>query len=128
MSEFTQALTAFRNYAYASGGPEYGKSIDAIISSEYPQGLGDLAPTDTTSSVSTISKITDFVDTVAGGYLNTLGKYYETKGKLADLKLKAQGNLVTQGVNTATSAISSGYMPWILGGVGILAVVMLSRK
>lgn len=137
---FEIALQNFARYA-DSVHPNFGAGVRDIIVAEWAsktgRGFGD-ASSDTienivlsqhptlssspTPEVSTVQRLSSFVDSVASTYLKAANTYYTTQGKIADLKVQAQGNPLTQ----AQNALSPTPVSWILwAGVGLGAILLL---
>lgn len=125
--EFARQLQDFRNYAFAIN-REFGRAIDGIVALDPPPGLG-LAPTEVGAQVSTADKIGNFVETIAKSYLDSMGAYYETIGKVAQLKAAATGGIAVQAVNSGI-AVSTSFqrnpLPWLAGGA--LVIWLVTRR
>lgn len=117
---FEIALNNFQQYA-DNIDPKFGAGVRDIIATQYVSQLG---AADDNPALRTVDKLTEFLNSVTGAYLKSAEAYYTTKGKIADLKVQARGNLITQGVNTLTPAPTS----WILwAGLGLGALLLLRK-
>lgn len=126
---FEVGLQNFQKYADTIS-PEFSRAVQDVIATNYVstlQGGFGLVDTGSTSSAAerTVSKLTDVLNAFSGTYLKTMEAYYTTKGKIADLKLQAKGNLVTQTYNAMTPAPQS-LLLW--AGLGVGALLLLTRK
>lgn len=128
---FNAELSAFQAWA-KSVNPEFGAQIDRIVADTYISQLGEMTVeplTQRTPAQTTADKIGDFITSMGNTYLKTVEAYYSAKGKVADLKLAAQGSPVTQAVNTAQGAIAAPPSNMLLlGGAGLLALLLLTRR
>lgn len=130
-ANFNASLSAFQSWAH-SVSPEFGSQIDRIVADTYISQLGSMTEepiTKRTPAEITADKIGDFVTSVGNAYLKSVEAYYNAKGKVADLKLAAQGSAVTQAVNTAQGAIAAPPTNLLLvGGLGLVALLVLMRR
>lgn len=123
-TEFEAKLADFQAWVAQNAKPEFASAVDAIISANYTSQLGEATP-----ATGTIDKLNSLVTSIGSTYLNSLSAYYLAKQKVADLKLASQGSWTTQVANAANNAAS---IPpsnlWLIGGLGVLAAVLLLRK
>lgn len=125
VTEFEYALNDFQNWATAQN-PEFGQQVAAVIGNTYVSQLGDVTQN---AAVNTADKLSSLVASLGNTYLNAVGTYYTAKQKVADLKLLSKGSAVTQIANAAGGAISIPPTNLLLiGGLGLVAVLMLSRR
>lgn len=130
-ASFNVALADFQTWA-KSVSPQFAANIDEIVSRSYISQLGEMTVepiTNRSPAQITADKIGDFVKAAGDTYLKTVEAYYKAQGKVADLKLAAQGSPSTQVVNTAQGAIAAPPTNLLmLGGLGLLAVLLISRR
>lgn len=137
---FEVALQNFQKFADGVH-PDFSRMVRQIIQAEYIDrvrtGLGagddqggDLL-TDSGGSVpntpanSVVDSLGKFIDSVSKTYLSSVTAYYTAKGKLADLKVQAKGNPLTQAANLVKPTPAS----WILwAAVGLGAILLLRPK
>ena len=108
----------------ASLDPALGEQARKIVAANYLSQLGDSSPS--SAAQSTAQKLTDLFNSVSSTLLATTTAYYQTKGKLADLKLASKGSAVTQAVNSG-AYVANSVQPNILlwAGLGLAALFLL---
>lgn len=130
-ANFNAELSAFQSWA-KSVSPEFGDQVDRVVADTYISQLGAMTEepiTKRSPAEVTADKLGDLITAVGSTYLKSVEAYYSAKGKVADLKLAAQGSPVTQAVTTAQGAIAAPPTNLLLlGGAGLLAVLLLARR
>lgn len=122
MSIFQQKLREFVQWAYEHEAL-LGRDLEAAINS-YPRALGD------TNNPTLMDSLSSVINNAAKTYMDSLTTYYTAMGKVADLKLLAQGSGVTQTANAAmkAGAYAASVNPlWYIGG-GLLVVYLVTKR